>query len=222
MSCEVSEKREGWWRSAISQALKLTPPLAAAITAMLMLILEWNREEDLLQRLTFQEIRSHKLRLTEIKTAHVCAAALLAFPEYVGRRAQQFRGTKKRFKCDEDWCVWYRRCIGSTVEMVPDNIPITITEDIAWSVALPIRSALESYESLSHLACTNTLDRQLVLEQFRTELHPNSDIVNYVKHFYPPTARNSTNELPGMTGVLGALYPKSFHEWENRWANTCM
>ena len=201
--------------------LKAVPSVAAAAAAVIMLTLEWEREEDQTTRLTLQEIRTHKLRLNEIRNAHVCAAALLGIREQGGASALVFKSVEEPITCNSEWCVWYRRCIGETTDVVPDNSQIKITEDVAWAVALPVRMALESYESLAHLACTDTLNKKLVLDQFRTELHANSDILRYFSAVYSPSTNASIEQSPGMTAVIGALYPDEFNIWSKRWEHNC-
>lgn len=216
-----TSESHGKARMIACRFLRLFPHLATAAVAVLMLMLEWDREGDNRQRLTLQEIRSHKLRLTELETTYFCAAALTSFPDDVAHDVNYYRGVKKQIMCCEDWCLWYRHCTGSTPEMVPDNSHVTITEEISRSIALPVRSALESYESLAFLACAGSLEQQLVLDQFRTELHSRSDIIKYVERFHPPSATESTSEHPGLTGALGALYPDRFPQWKSRWSSEC-
>ena len=214
--------------SVIYKALIAVPPLTAVIVTGLTAYiayqtytLEMTREQDLTKRLTFQELRAHRLRLSEIGTVFFCGNVLLKFDESVRNSTLIYRGNDKEFECEKGWCSWYRRCIGVTSEEVPDGSNIRITEDIARHIALPIRTGVDSYESLAHLACVGGLNKNLVLSRLKRELHTKNAIVRFIAYRYPPDEPYSVMQLPGLTSVLGELFPNFFESWKGRWKNGC-
>ena len=200
------------WR-ALSNVLSAAATIGIFTVAYLMYHVEIARDERTHVGLALEQIESHKLRLNEVGTAFVCARALLNFPANVRHATGRFRGSPGQdFQCSEEWCPRYRRCVGATADDVPDGSSITITETLAWEIVLPIHAAIESYESLSHLACSGAIDTTTVVDRLRIELHRDNAVLEYFQE------TRSGSRLPqksnhGLQALIGHLYPSEHPEW---------
>ena len=200
------------WKGLAIGASLITS-IAMCVVTYFLYELETHREELDLKRLALVEVRTHRLRMSEIETAYVCTSALMQFPEQIAGQVVKYRAIPEPVSCDAGWCARYRRCIDATPEEIPDGENIEITEDISWTIVLPIRSAIESYESLARIGCTGAADAKIILDHFRTEFHRKSAFLDYVERFFEPD--EGDKHLPGITAVMGNLYPNEYPNWVN-------
>lgn len=215
----MSDDRNNLSKIILSVAASICAICSLGVSVVVALM-EFDRSTMELRRLTLQEIRTHKLRISELDTVFVCMNSLLGFPQHVGDKVRSLRKSSLEFQCKMDWCWQYRRCVGKTSEEILDNEIILVGEEEAWRVARPILDAMESYETLARLACTGALETQQVLDALETELYrgtkiyPDSPPISYIERFYSDAS--DAKRLPGMTGLLGALYPDKFPNWTNK------
>ena len=201
--------------------------VASAVAAILLLLFEWNRGQDFTTRQTFLAIRDHKDRMIAIGTAHTCAEAILNFSVSLQKSTRTAQGEDDRFRCEESWCDKYRHCVKTNNTKVADGDEIGISAAKAWQIALPVRKALESYDYVALMGCRNILQKDMVLEEFRTAFRKDTSVQKgtpifvYVTSIYPPSDKGSRRQLPGLTALIGALYPSDYNHWAMRWENDC-
>lgn len=192
---------------------------AAVCTLFLAVIVfssDLRRESFEVRRLTLHEIRTHRLRLSELDKAFVCMNSLLGFPTETGKKVDRLGKISNKIKitCKKDWCWKLRLCLGETPASIPDDSEFSIGQDEAWRIARPVHDAIDSYETLTRLACTGALETGPILNVMKTELYPSSLPIQYIQNFYE--TENVQKRYPGITGVLGALYPEEFPNWANQ------
>ena len=206
-------------KTSITSTMSLVMSLVATAPSLLVgvLVYQLDLRQDTAETLhtTLQEIRIHRLRMSELDTVFVCTNALLSFPEKVAKSVRRLRSSRIQFGCDRDWCWQYRRCIGANIISVPDGVLMRIDEDAAWRIGRTVREAIASYETLATLACSGAIDKWQVLSLFEKQLYIKSAPVRYIERFY--SRESALDKLPGIAGALGNLYPEQFPEW----ADTC-
>ena len=194
------------------------PAIASAIAAFLLLAFELVRNDANVERITFDQIKEHHILISGLEIAYFCTDLIVNLDSKVAEDVRGIRRHTGTVTCDKSWCKSYRMCTRSEI---PDGELIEITEKLSWSIILPVRKALGSYEFLSISACTGSLDKKMVLQQFKTDLGPRNRMVEYMKIYYPSDNTKSVEYYPGITGVLGKLYPCKFPEWKDRWDDGC-
>ena len=202
--------------------LQTMPAMLAAVATCMLLLTQCERNDDDKEYRTSEKQREHELYMNELKTVYVCAKVLRHIPvAHRGKVFKKYLGTTDQFACGDDWCESYRQCLGKTVLEVPDGCEIAVTNADAWKIALPVRQALESYDSFAHLACRGVLSKELVLAEFKRDFYEDSAMLNNILEFYPPDKDESQTLLPGVSAVVGELYPSKAEKWVGRWKKSC-
>ena len=201
--------------------------IASALAAFLLLVFEWNREEDFTTRQTFLAIREHKDRMVNIGNAHTCAEAIANFPESLKESTRTAQGEDVSFECDLSWCDKFRHCVGSDSDQFLAENTIKMNGANTWQIALPVRRALESYNYVALMGCRNILEKDIVLEEFKTAFRRTTSdreetpILKYITSIYPLSDKETERQLPGLSALIGALYPNIYKDGAARWKNNC-
>ena len=205
----------------LPQIMSTVAAIASAVAAILLLVFECSREDNFITRQTFLEIREHKDRMISIETAHTCAESIINFSEKLQASTRNKQGTEETVVCKRPWCDSYRHCTGSSISQVPNNGNLRIDGAKAWQIAMPVRRALTSYDHLALMACRNDLVKDMVFEEFKTTFRKNKPIFEYIVLIYPHSDEESMRQLPGLTALIGGLFPEEFVEWAQRWKDDC-
>ena len=196
-----------------STAAAWASAIAAIITAFIgyqVFDLDRQREAFLRAQITLSAIESHKSRMDNIPTAFSCGYALNEFPSDAFESAVASTEHKKSVLCKSTWCRFYRLCINENIE---DDSEFTFSETTARMIIVPIRKALQSYELLTNHAALQSLDRNLILNDLKTELHCRNPFLVYLMRSHIETVKE---QYPGLTQSIETLYPKEFEDWAKR------
>lgn len=201
--------------AAIAAVMSASAALCSLVIAVLVYRGDVRREGVETHRATLQEFRTHRRRTSELDTVFVCIRTLLKLPEGLGKSIWRLRTTGKGFYCTETWCWQYRRCTGLKKADAPDGSWVRVGEEEAWTIGRTVRDGIESFETIAYLGCIGALDWRLVVEVLKDDFYEGSAVMEYLEHFYG--SRSANERLPGITGLIGFLYPEQYPSW----ANTC-